>query len=134
LTGRILALGLGLIVLLGGAYATWTLRNDRVMHDTRDTTLRSELSRMRNAIRKFREDNGRNPHSLDELVPRYLRRIPVDPVTRAANWVVETEEVVVPSSDFQSSDSQSSTSQASPAPRTFVLDVHSAAGPPYSEY
>jgi hypothetical protein len=125
-TGRILAIGLGLIVLLGGAYAWWTLRNDRQIHDDRTEALRSELAMMRGAIRKFRDENGRYPHSLDELTPKYLRRIPVDPFTRAADWKLDTEETVVPSNDFGATTPEK--------PQTFVIDVHSNAGPPYSDY
>ncbi len=126
MTGRILAIGLGLIVLLGGAYATWTLHNDRVMHDEREAALHTELAQLRKAIQTFTKDKGRRPYTLEELVPGYLRRIPIDPVTHRANWRVETEEEVVPSNDFG----------ATPAakPQTFVIDVHSAAGPPYSDY
>jgi hypothetical protein len=125
-TGRLLATGLALIVLLAGAYAYWTLRNDRAVHDARDEMLRTELAQIRTAIRKFREDKGRHPHSLEELTPEYLRRVPVDPVTGRADWTLETEEVVAPSSDF-------ATAPAAP-PQTFVIDVRSAAGPPHSTY
>jgi hypothetical protein len=125
-TGRLLAIGLALIVLLGGAYAYWTLRNDRAIHDTKDASLRIQLTQMRGAIRKFREDKGRPPHSLEELTPDYLRRIPVDPVTGRADWKVDTEEVIAPRSDFSAT--------TTPAPQSYVIDVHSAAGPPWSGY
>lgn len=47
------------------------------------------LSVMRDAIDKFHGDRGRYPNSLDELVAsRYLRAIPVDPVTEQADWVI----------------------------------------------
>jgi len=125
-TGRILAIGLGLIVLFGGAYAAWTLRNDRQMHDDRVAALRTELSKMRKAIARYKQDHGRNPHSLEELVPQYLHRVPVDPVTHQSNWKLDTEEEVVPTNDF------GSTTVA--APQSVIIDVHSAAGPPYSDY
>ena len=55
----------------------------------RELTLRQDLKTMRDAIDKFAADRGRDPHDLDELVAaRYLREIPVDPVTdSAATWV-----------------------------------------------
>lgn len=47
------------------------------------------LTVMRDAIDKFHGDRGRYPNSLDELVgAKYLRAIPVDPVTEQADWVV----------------------------------------------
>ncbi|HEX7831278.1 MAG TPA: hypothetical protein VF787_16595 [Thermoanaerobaculia bacterium] len=126
MTGRILAIGFGLIVLLGGTYAWWTLRNDRVMRDERVDMLRTDLTQIRKSIAKFKEDNGRYPHSLEELVPKYMRRIPADPVTRRPNWKLDTEETVVPTNDFGATTTAKS--------ETYVIDVHSAAGPPYSTY
>ena len=59
----------------------------------RETTLRSSLKVMREAIDKFAGDQGRLPASLDELVQRnYLKTIPVDPITeRRDTWVALTE-------------------------------------------
>lgn len=126
MTGRLLAIGLAFIVVLGAAYAAWTLRNDRAVHDSKDAALRTHLAQMRSAIAKFEQDHGRHPYSLDELVPAYLRRIPADPMTGAADWQVDTEEVVEPARDFADA-------PATPA-RSHVIDVHSAAGKPYSDY
>lgn len=45
------------------------------------------LETLRDAIDKFKGDQGRYPASLAELVQRqYLRRVPTDPVTGASNW------------------------------------------------
>jgi general secretion pathway protein G len=50
---------------------------------------RQNLATMRDAIDKFFGDQGRYPAALEELVSmRYLRQVPVDPQTEAANWVV----------------------------------------------
>ena len=47
------------------------------------------IATLRDAIDKFFADQGRYPEALDELVSkRYLRQIPLDPVSEAANWVV----------------------------------------------
>jgi general secretion pathway protein G len=56
----------------------------------RENTLRSSLHVMRDAIDQFESDKGRYPESLDELVEaRYLRSVPVDPMTDSAStWVV----------------------------------------------
>jgi general secretion pathway protein G len=44
---------------------------------------------LRDAIDKFYGDNTRYPETLEELVAkRYLRAVPIDPVTELANWVL----------------------------------------------
>jgi general secretion pathway protein G len=44
---------------------------------------------IRDAIDKFKADQGRYPNDLQELVvKKYLRQIPLDPVTETANWEV----------------------------------------------
>ncbi|HEX5632645.1 MAG TPA: type II secretion system protein [Gemmatimonadales bacterium] len=55
-----------------------------------EATLRQNLALMRDAIDKHYGDTGRYPDTLDELVAkRYLRALPRDPVTGAADtWVV----------------------------------------------
>ena len=57
---------------------------------TRETTLHQSLTVMRDAIDKFRADTGTYPRDLDELVSRrYLRAVPVDPITDAAStWQI----------------------------------------------
>ncbi len=50
---------------------------------------RQNVATIRDAIDKFYGDQGKYPESLEELVvKRYLRQMPVDPLTEAANWVV----------------------------------------------
>lgn len=63
------------------------------IEDARVHVLRENLKVMRMAIDRFHADTGRYPTTLDELVgARYLRELPVDPVTeRADTWVVLTE-------------------------------------------
>lgn len=62
----------------------------------REATLRQDLDTMRDAIDKFRGDNGHYPSSLEELVSRkYLRAIPPDPITgNASAWVVVSPDAV----------------------------------------
>lgn len=94
--------------------------------DTRPIELRRQLAEMRGAIKTFHRDNGRYPQSLEELIPKYLRRIPVDPMTLSAGtWRLTTEEIVPQNADFTS---------AAERTQTFVLDVHSGAGAPYSNW
>ena len=53
------------------------------------TVQRQNAATIRDAIDKFSADLGRYPDSLDELVAkRYLRQVPVDPVSELPNWVV----------------------------------------------
>ena len=58
----------------------------------KEAALKADLRAFRDAIDKHRADSGRLPESLQRLVDgRYLRSIPVDPVTdSAAGWVVVT--------------------------------------------
>lgn len=68
---------------------------------SRDQALRETLATMRAALEKFRSSEGRYPHSLEELVPKVLPQIPVDPLTGSATtWRLTTEETVRASSDF----------------------------------
>lgn len=56
----------------------------------REVVLRQNLAAVRDAIDKFYADRGRYPAALQELVQaRYLRQLPVDPVTdRVDTWVL----------------------------------------------
>lgn len=56
----------------------------------KEATLKQDLTVMRDAIDKFHADKGRYPDQLDELVSaRYIRNIPVDPMTESAStWRV----------------------------------------------
>lgn len=56
----------------------------------KDTALRQNLVTLRDALDKYHEDKGRYPANLDELVTaRYLRTIPIDPVTESnTSWIV----------------------------------------------
>jgi general secretion pathway protein G len=54
---------------------------------------RQNLATMRDAIDKFFGDQGKYPASLDELVAkRYLRQVPIDPVSESPTWVVVAPE------------------------------------------
>lgn len=65
------------------------------LDQAKETVLKEDLHRMRDAIDKFYGDRNRYPASLDELVTqKYLRKIPPDPVTDS-----ETTWVTVPPSD-----------------------------------
>jgi len=55
----------------------------------RDLVLKQDLKTVRDSIDKFHADRGRDPVDLAELVKtRYLREVPVDPVTDStSSWV-----------------------------------------------
>jgi general secretion pathway protein G len=62
----------------------------------RESVLRSNLATLRNVISQYTLDKQKAPQSLDELVTAgYLRQIPVDPMTREANWEVVQEDVMM---------------------------------------
>jgi len=56
----------------------------------KEAVLKENLATLREAIDKFVGDSGKYPSTLDELVSRrYLRRIPIDPITDSATtWVI----------------------------------------------
>ena len=53
----------------------------------KEATLRENLFRFRDLIDQSQADKGKYPGSLEALVQEgYLRRIPEDPMTKAADW------------------------------------------------
>ena len=94
-----------------------------IMH-SREAVLRDDLYKMRSLLDQYAADKGKLPQSLDELVTaRYMRELPVDPITGEKDWSVATGE-----------------DPNSTAGEQGVTDVHSASadisseGTPYSEW
>lgn len=93
---------------------------------TKESVLKENLYRMRDALDQFHADQMRYPQSLDELVEKgYLRAIPRDPITdRNDTWILVYEEPDPDNPDYQPG----------------IFDVKSGAqgidskGVPYSEY
>ena len=56
---------------------------------SKETMLRHDLATMRDAIDKFYSDNNAYPETLDDLTQRkYIRNIPVDPITESSiTWI-----------------------------------------------
>ena len=75
-----------LIMILAGI-AMVQYRNS--VQAAEETVLRTNLLRMRDAIDQYFADKGRYPSSLDTLVSeRYMREVPIDPITgRRDTWV-----------------------------------------------
>jgi general secretion pathway protein G len=92
---------------------------------SKEAVLREDLFRFRDQIDQYQADKGKYPASLEALVEDgYLRKLPVDPITGAADWVPVMAE---PDPD-------------NPAEAPGVYDVKSASpalslsGTPYSEW
>lgn len=66
------------------------------IHRSKEAALKENLFIMRKAIDGYYADNGHYPNELEQLVEqKYLRFIPVDPVTDVQQWnfsYVESEE------------------------------------------
>lgn len=59
-------------------------------HDkAKEAVLKENLYQMRDALGKYYADKGKYPETLDALVTdKYLRKVPVDPITESATtWV-----------------------------------------------
>ncbi len=62
----------------------------------RESVLRSNLASLRSVINQYTLDKQKAPQSLDDLVTAgYLRQIPMDPMTKATNWEVVQEDVMM---------------------------------------
>jgi general secretion pathway protein G len=84
----------------------------------REATLKEDLFAMRSVIDQYHGDKGNYPADLQTLVSDgYLRKIPVDPMTKSADtWVVAMEETPT---------DNSSGSDTGPPPSPGIIDVHS---------
>jgi len=81
----------------------------------KEATLREDLFSMRSVIDQFHGDKGNYPPDLQTLITQgYLRKIPIDPMTKSADtWVLSYEEV--------SADQPQDATAAAPG----IVDVHS---------
>jgi general secretion pathway protein G len=89
----------------------------------KESVLRNNLFTLRTVIDEYTYDKQKAPQSLDDLVSDgYLRQVPLDPMTGAADWKVIME------------DASNTVSQTEPG----IYNVHSASdktsleGTPYS--
>ena len=72
-----------LIILLSVAFPTY----QRSVQQARETVLKENLETMRRAIDQYGTDKGKLPQSVDDLVTeKYLREMPIDPITEKAEW------------------------------------------------
>ena len=64
-------------------------RYNETVQAAREASLRDDLHQMRKLIDQYGADKGRLPQSLDDLVTSgYLGKIPPDPMTGQADWIV----------------------------------------------
>ena len=95
-----------ILILIGMA----AQRYEKSVQHAREATLHQDLWVMRQAIDNFTLDKQAAPQSLEDLVQAgYLRKVPIDPMTGAADWVPQYDTLVL-------SPDQSSTG---------MIDVHS---------
>lgn len=83
-----------ILILVGMAAVNYR----RSVQRAREATLKSDLQSMRQAIEQYTLDKQSPPQSLDDLVSgqfKYLREIPVDPITQQRDWQPVFEEVVL---------------------------------------
>lgn len=99
-----------------------------------EAVLKNNLHTMRDVIDQHYGDRGKYPTSLEQLVERgYLRKIPVDPITkRNDTWVLVYEEV--------DPDAPPPETEGDEEGLPGIVDVHSGSpmtsldGTPYSEW
>ena len=114
------------VVSILGILAAIALPNyKQAIIQAKEAVLKEDLYRFRDLIDQYQADKGRYPESLDALVADgYLRKIPIDPFTRQADWQQEPAE---PDPD-------------NPDEPAGIYDVHSAStevslsGTPYNEW
>ncbi len=95
------------LILVSMAVANYQLSIRR----SREAVLRENLFTLRKEINEYTLDKQKAPQALDDLVSSgYLKKIPIDPMTNAPDWVVEQEDVLL------------SVDQQNPG----ITDVHSA--------
>ena len=88
-----------------------SVQYQRTVQRAREATLKQDLQAMRQSIDNYTLDKQAAPQSLEDLVQAgYLRMVPKDPMTGAADWVPQFDSVVL-------SPDQSSTG---------MVDVHSS--------
>lgn len=86
-----------LIILISVALPTY----QRSIQHARETVLRENLWQIRRSIDQYAADKGKLPQSLEDLVEaKYLREVPIDPLTDKAEWKeMQGEDINSPDGD-----------------------------------
>jgi len=105
----VMAIIMILIGIAAGMYQRNILR-------AKEAVLKQDLVEMRKAIDNYTMDKQAAPQSLDDLVPQYLRILPVDPITTNKDWTPVVESVVLTPDQASSgiTDVHSSSDKVSP--------------------
>src|SRR5467141_3006613 len=81
-----------ILILIGMAAQNY----GKTVQHARETTLPHSMQVMRQSIDNYTLDKQAAPQSLEDLVQAgYLRKVPVDPITGAADWVPQYDSVVL---------------------------------------
>ena len=81
-----------IMILVGIAVVQY----QRTVQRAREATLKQDLQAMRQSIDNYTLDKLAAPQSLEDLVQAgYLRVVPKDPMTGAADWVPQFDSVVL---------------------------------------
>ncbi len=75
-----------MVTIIGILAAVAVVQVKYAQRKAQEAALVHNLAEMRKAIDDFYADTQRYPNDLNELVPKYLRRIPDDPITKTADW------------------------------------------------
>jgi general secretion pathway protein G len=78
------------IIVILAAVGITSYQNIRVK--AQETILKENLRQMRKLIDQYGADKEKLPQSLDDLVPSYIREVPIDPITGDKDWQVEMGE------------------------------------------
>ncbi len=117
------------VTIIGILAAVAVVNIQTAARKARESALKDDLFKMRSAIDTFYADKQRYPTDLNELVPKYIKKIPKDPVTMNGEWDQVTAEADTEEQPVGSEE------QAGPG----ISDVKSLApgnaldGTPYSE-
>jgi len=123
-----------IVIAIIGILATIALPAlKEVPRRTAESVLKTDLRTMRDVIDQHYGDKGKYPKSLEALVEAgYLRKIPVDPITKSSEtWIVDYEQ-----EDPEKPKAETETDEEGPG----VVDVHSGspllslAGTPYKDW
>jgi general secretion pathway protein G len=83
------------MAIIGALIAIALPRYQGSVDNARLVALKTDLRVLRESIDRYHDDTTRFPESLQDLVDaRYLKAIPVDPITESAQTWVPIEEVV----------------------------------------
>jgi general secretion pathway protein G len=84
---------ISIIMILMGVAAP--LYQQSVLH-ARESALRQDLKVIRDAIDQYTLDKQKAPQSLQDLVPKYLKEIPKDPITGSTDtWETVQEDTLM---------------------------------------